>query len=406
MDLPKLREVDAFPVTVSGQKMIGLRDPANFTTEIMAVPHHFYPMLCLLDGRHSIADIQAEYMRKFGELIYREMIEDTVRKLDEALFLDSDTFHRRREQIVREFKRARIRPAMLAGKSYDVSPERLALQIDGFFTHADGPGLPARRLAKPALKGVIAPHIDFLRGGPCFAWAYKQIAEQSDAEVFVILGTAHAQTNKPFVLTYKDFETPFGTMKCDRELVKQIMNRVSYDLMEDEFVHRGEHSIEFQTTFLGYLCRERNDVSIVPVLCGSFHEMIFSRTNPSENPAVTEFVDALTETVRESRKTVCYIAGADLAHVGPRFGDRHPISDAFLRLLRADDLRMISAVEKLDAKGFFANIEADGDRRKICGLPPIYTMLSVMEAKEGKLLRYDQWADPNGTVTFASMAFY
>jgi hypothetical protein len=49
---------------------------------------------------------------------------------------------------------------------------------------------------------------------------------------------------------------------------------------------------------------------------------------------------------------------------------------------------------------------ADGDRRKICGLPPIYTMLSVIEADSGRLLKYQYFPDPAGTVSFASMAFY
>jgi hypothetical protein len=95
-----------------------------------------------------------------------------------------------------------------------------------------------------------------------------------------------------------------------------------------------------------------------------------------------------------------------LAHVGPRFGDEHPISEDFLKLLESDDRRMLKSVEAVDADGFFANIRADGDRRKICGLSPIHTMLSVMDAREGRLLKYQYFPDPAGTVSFASMAFH
>jgi len=406
MDLPKLREVEAFAVTVSGKKMIGLRDPMNYSSEVVAVPQQLYPLLLLLDGQHSVVDIQAEYMRRFGELIFRETIDDVLKVLDAGLFLDSDNFRRKREEIENEFKQSPLRQALLAGKSYDASPEALDQQIQQFFTHEEGPGLPEKKPRKTHVKGIIAPHIDFQRGGPCFAWAYKDLAERADADVYIIFGTAHTHTVMPFVATHKDFETPYGTLPCNRELVRLIQKSVSYDLFRDEFVHRGEHSIEFQTVFLRYLFRDKKEISIVPILCGSFHEMVASRISPAEDARIREFVKAVKNAVKQSGARICCIAGADLAHVGPRFGDVHPISDGFLKLLKADDLRMLEPLERADANGFFSAIQADGDRRKICGLPPIYTMLSVMEATRGKLLKYQQWPDPQGTVTFASMAFY
>jgi len=406
MEYPKLRELEAFPVSVSGQKMIAIRDPLNFSTETMAIPQQLYFMLTMFDGHHSVLDIQAEYMRAGAELIYREKIEEMIQKLDDALFLDSENFRRSRDETIDEFRQSDLRPAFLAGKSYDESPDALAAQIEEFFTHTDGPGPLADAKAGNALKGIIAPHIDFLRGGPCFAWAYKALAEESDAEMFVIFGTAHAPTDELFAITYKDFDTPFGRLACERSIVERIDKGTSGDLLADEFVHRSEHSIEFQAVFLSYLCRDRKDVSIVPVLCGSFHEMILSRTRPIDDERVSEFVTSLKEAVAQSGKKVCYIAGADLAHVGPRFGDPHPISEGFLRLLESDDRRMLECVEKANADAFFENIRADGDRRKICGLPPIYTMLSAMEADSGKLLKYQYFPDPAGTVSFASMALY
>jgi AmmeMemoRadiSam system protein B len=147
-------------------------------------------------------------------------------------------------------------------------------------------------------------------------------------------------------------------------------------------------------------------MAIVPILCGSFHEMIASRTRPIDDPRVNEFVTAVREAIADSSRKVCYIAGADLAHVGPRFGDRQAVSDALLKLLESDDLRMLEKVANADADGFFDYISAEGDRRKICGLPPIYTMLKVADATAGTLLKYEQWPDPAGTVTFASMSFY
>jgi len=363
-------------------------------------------ILSLLDGRHSVMDIQAEYMRTAGELIFREAIQEVVDKLDEGLFLNNENFRSRRDEIFAEFRRSPVRAATLAGKSYDDSPQTLASEIEGFFVHEDGPGPIDRNMNEGTLKGIIAPHIDFMRGGPCFAWAYKALAEASDAEVFVIFGTAHMPTSGPFVITHKGFDTPFGVLPCERSIVEKIETEVADDLLADEFVHMNEHSIEFQAVFLKYLMQDRDDISIVPILCGSFQEMVLSGTSPIDDTRVKEFTGALGKAVGESGKRVCYIAGADLAHVGPRFGDAHPLSEGFMRLLESDDRRMLEHVENLDGDGFFRNIRDDGDRRRICGLPPIYTMLSVMRAHSGKLLKYQYSPDPEGTVSFASMAFY
>ena len=55
--------------------------------------------------------------------------------------------------------------------------------------------------------------------------------------------------------------------------------------------------------------------------------------------------------------------------------------------------------------GFFESVLADGDSRRTCGLSPIYSVLATLPAARGSLLRYGQWPDPQGTVTFASVAF-
>jgi hypothetical protein len=63
-------------------------------------------------------------------------------------------------------------------------------------------------------------------------------------------------------------------------------------------------------------------------------------------------------------------------------------------------------VERGDADGFFEAVARDGDRRRICGLSPIYSLLRMLgPGAAGALRRYAQWPDPQGTVTFASVVF-
>lgn len=408
MDYPKLRSIDAFPVTVSGQRVICLRDPLNFTEKVLFAPFSTFFIISLFDGQHSILDIQAEYVKRFGDLLFKDNILEIVEELDSNYFLDTERFREFRSKLEQSFKKLSIRKEALAGNGYQSDPEGLKKQIRDFFIHLQGPGEPQGYKEVNLLKGAIIPHIDIRRGGICYAWSYKEIAESSNADLFIIFGISHFPIKRLFSLTPKDFETPLGMLETDKDVLNKILEKCSIDFLEDEFVHRSEHSIELQLIFLQYLYGSMKKIKILPILCGYFHEIVLRGNSPQDDPQFREFTKALKDAISTSGKKVCLIASADLAHVGPKFGDREPISPYSLQEAAEEDLKMLEYVERLDLKGFSHSIKKDNDRRRICGFPAIYTLLSIIEAREGKLLKYSQDPEPQtqSAVTFASMAFY
>jgi hypothetical protein len=62
----------------------------------------------------------------------------------------------------------------------------------------------------------------------------------------------------------------------------------------------------------------------------------------------------------------------------------------------------------MDREGFYLFIRRERDQRKICGLPAIYILLKVFEAREGRLLKYGQaiTSETPFVVSFASLGFY
>lgn len=404
---PKLRAIDAFPMESDGRKAIGLRDPSNLTDRIVVVSYSTFFIISLFDGTHSFVDIKAEYMRKYGEMLFTEHIEEIIKCLDDNYLLESERYEVYRQRVEEEFLSSPIRPATFSGKSYASDPQQLIKDLENFFTAPQGPGTPTARQESNPVKGIIAPHIDFQRGGACYAWAYRALAESPDPELFIILGTVHLPTVTPFVLTKKNFETPFGVVETEVKIIEALEKKVHFDLFQDELVQRIEHAIEFQLVFLSFLYRTTKPFKIVPILCGSFHEMITGEGGPLHNHHLTEFLNALKETVAQARYHICCIASADLAHVGIRFGDLVPPSPATLKNLADEDQMMLSYARQMDADSFYHYIRREKDRRKICGLPPIYALLRLMDAKEGRLLNYQQALEPNGSsvVTFASMVF-
>jgi AmmeMemoRadiSam system protein B len=408
VDYPKLREVNIFPIENSGQSLLCLQDPQNVSEKALFLSPPLYFVVSLFDGRHSIRDIQAEYMRRFGEFLFTEKLQEIVNQLDEALYLEGERFQDALRQKEKNFRKASFREALFAGKSYEGDPDGLRAQLEGYFEGTDGPGLPGKRTPGIGLRGVIAPHIDFQRGGFCYAFAHREIAEKNSSSCFVILGIAHVPMKNVFCLTRKDFVTPLGTLSVDQELVDAIQSRCPEDLFEDEGVQRSEHSIEFQSVFLRYLYPEPFPLKIVPILVGSFHEAIEKGIAPMELKPVRRFIDALRESVASLGREVCYIASADLAHVGRQFGDREGMNEYGLRILSQEDQEMLGYVEKRDGEGFFSFIATERDRRRICGFPAIYLLLKLLEAKEGKLLKYGQAFTPEtqSVVSFASLGFY
>ena len=407
---PKMRQVDVFPAEFSGQKVICLRDPLNLSGKIIFLPYPAFFIVSLFDGQNSLLDIQEKFMRQFGELLFRERIEELAIQMEEHLLLDSERFRRLEQESIKAFRDSPTRPLILSGEAYEGDPGALKKMIHSFFAPPEGPELPAAGGKSGELLGGIAPHIDYRRGGNCYAWAHKAIQESSSVDLFIILGTAHSPMGRPFALTRKNFETPWGPVSTDQEFLGAMEAECPFDLYADEFVHKTEHSIELHLIFLRSLWERDHIFHIIPVLCGSFHEAILEDKSPMEIPGVRPFIEALKKTMARSEKKICLLASADLAHVGLRFGDGDPPNRFSMESLGEEDRRMLRSAEEVDAEKFYEFIRREKDRRRICGLPPIYTFLRLLEGhtKEGKLLSYGQSLDEGtqSAVTYASMAFY
>ena len=403
---PRLRNIEAFPVEHEGRPCIGLRDPSGYTPSVILVPLAAREILARFDGRHSIDDIQAALVRKHGEIVPREQIEGLVRALDEHGFLDSAAFAERRRKVDDLFHSASVRAATHAGGAYAGDADGLRRTMDGFFAPPAGPGpLDGTGRGGEPVVGLIAPHIDFHRGGPAYAWAYRDLGARSDADVFVIFGTCHVGMRDAFAVTRKAYDTPFGPAAVDQDFVDALVRRAPLDCFSSEIAHRNEHSIEFQAVFLRYLFAGRRDFAIVPILTSFAHEALAAGRTPETDACVTGFLDALVETAEASGRRVAWIAGADLAHVGPRFGDREPLTRTAMEKLATEDRAMLDPVVAGDASGFFASVAADRDRRRICGLSPIWSLLRVLGGRPGALRHYGHTPDPDCVVSFASVVF-
>jgi AmmeMemoRadiSam system protein B len=294
MDHPKLRPIEAFPVNISGREVICLRDPSQLTEVVVFVPHEALFVLAHFDGQHSLLDVQEAFARRYGQLLYSDTIKNFITRLDEHLLLDNDHFHSYKRPMIEDFRKAPFRQAYHAGTAYAADPHQLEAQLASYFTDPEGPSTAGALPVDAVVQGIVAPHIDPRRGGPCFAWAYEAV-RRATADLFIIFGTAHQPTSVPFPLTLKDYTTPFGLVETDKEFVRALARRYPTDLLSDEIAHRTEHSIEFQALFLRYILGPTRRFRLVPSLVGSFHECVQQGIDPAEMRYVADFIDIIRE---------------------------------------------------------------------------------------------------------------
>jgi AmmeMemoRadiSam system protein B len=401
---PVLRNLQYSPIKEGEDQFIVLWDPSGLSKEKLVLPLNYFFIIQHFDGEHSLTEIGSLYLKRFGEFLMPNKVEQLVTDLDMKLFLEGDQVEAARIQAQNAYRQAPLRQAAFAGRSYEADGVKLKKQIDGFFTSKEGPDFKPSENKGKLIKGLVAPTYDLKQAGPIYAWAYKELQEAQQPDVCVMIGTANAGLEHLFAVTDKDFETPLGVVQTDKTIVDRLKLNAP-EFFREDIAHVQEHAIEFQLPFLQTNTGATKPCTIVPIL-SSFSAM--SLADPTVRASVDKFIAVLKDAIAASGKTVCIIAAGELAHVGMRYGDSAPPTDFSFHRSMQYDLEMLKFVEDLKPEDFAGYIQKEKDQRRISGFSPIYSLLRLIQAEKGQVLRYDRGITDqyNSTVTYASMAFF
>jgi AmmeMemoRadiSam system protein B len=345
-----------------------------------------------------------------GEEVPVELVERLVDELDRGLFLEGPRYRDALARVQRAFADADVRAASHAGGAYHDDPRELRRYLDEKCLGAANGDARAKTAGR--LVGLVAPHIDPWRGAVNYGFAYgalRHALEAQDADTFFLLGTSHAPMRQPFALCRKSFATPLGDMPADLGAIDALADGArdaGFDPYADQFNHKREHSLEFQAVFLRHLLGER-PAQIVPILAG-LGEHQARASDPSSDAGVMRFVEGLRALVESRNGRAIVVAGADLAHVGPRFGDAAPDAGQ-RRALDATDRESLARAVAPDAAAFWDHVARDLDSRRVCGLAPIWSLLrSLPGGAKGELIRYEQTVDKDdgSIVSHAAVGYF
>lgn len=363
-----------------------LRDPLGLSREQLVFPAALAQMLPLLDGSHDLDAIQVAFSQLVGEWVPRDVIVETIDRLDEACLLENERSQTALQEQLARYRAAPFRPPSLAGIGYPEAVDDLVALFAGYEAQAgsgNGQGWRGR--------GIISPHIDYQRGGPVYASVWSRSHDAlAGADLVVILGTDHNGGAGTITLTTLPYATPFGVLPSPGDLVDRLARAIGPgEAFALELNHRQEHSVELSAVWLHYVYHRLGQTPppVLPVLTGSFHHFVGNGHHPAGDIRLNRFVETLRDELAGRRVVV--VASVDLAHVGPSLGDPFVMDSARREALRQSDRRLMAAIHAGDHARFYDEIATVGDRHRICGFSSIYLLLRLLDGAQGTTIAYD-----------------
>jgi AmmeMemoRadiSam system protein B len=398
--LPRLRaDLDFMPSPVDDRPGLLIRDSFRYSDTVLIVPPPLVQCLTCFDGLQTQLDLRAMLVEISGQLEVGDLEDQLIDVLTRSGFLDDETFHEMKQQREKEFAASAVREPSHAGSAYPSDREELRTVMDQWMT---GEASANRN----NLIGIAAPHVSPGGGYESYRAAYGLLGPEYKDRTFVILGTSHYGAPERFGLTRKPYVTPWGASRTNVTLVDELTRQAPAAIATEDYCHAVEHSIEFQVLFLQSIFGP--DISVLPILCGSYAQSIYRGGQPESSENVNRFLGALGDIADREGDRLLWVLGIDMAHMGKRYGDRFEALANENEMLAVDgrDRVRMDRIMAGDAAGFWELVQEYHDDLKWCGSSPVYTFLKVMPHARGSLERYEQWnIDPQSVVSFAGMSF-
>ena len=398
--LPRLRfNLDFMASSDPARPGLVIRDPYHYSDAVLVVPTPLVPCLDCFDGIQTELDLRSELVRITGQIQVGEVERNLFDSLDEAGFLENETYRRLRTDREEEFAAEPKRAAVFAGSAYPDEAGALSTVMTEQVGAAQGVG---------STLAIAAPHASPEGGWRTYRAAYQSLLPRELArdKIFVLLGTSHYGAPDRFGLTRKNFVTPYGEARTETALVNELTSAADGAVKLEDYCHAVEHSLEFQVVFLQHLYGP--DVRILPILCGPFVKSIYEGGLPEDNESVRRFLDALAEINDREQKRLFWVLGVDMSHMGRRYGD--PIvaqaNAGEMLAVEEKDQERIDQLTAGETAAYWDLVQRNKDDLKWCGASPFYTFLKTMPPLTGELLDYHQWQiDPQSVVSFGALRF-
>lgn len=383
---PRLRPVQARPVQRQGQQWFALVDSSGLSEAQVALTSPAFFVVTHFDGVHTLASVRAAFQERFNQPLPMEQLRGLIEQLDEAMLLDSPRFAAAMQAQIDAYVASDVRPM----REEALPPEELLLpMIERIVQPIDRTGVAS---STRRLLGLVAPHLDYPRGLPLYTAAYGTLAAQVQVgqvpELVVVLGTNHYGMRAGPVATNKDFETLFGRVAGDSDAVYQMNDLYGDDLLQGQYDHLREHSVELQVHLLARIIGS-DRFKILPLILPDACEK-------ESQESLSRLAAAILRVAAERDGSMLIVAGADLSHVGSHFGDERPLEPAWLTHVADSDRTMVKQLRMGRPDGFVDGLRDNSNITRICSTGSLYVLRRILDHAAWQDLGYHQACDAEG----------
>ncbi len=379
---PTLRPVEAFRWDDKDGEAVGLRDVTGLSDVVLSMSEPVLVALSMMDGEATCLQIQQHFQQQTGQALSDETFQALLDHLQEAHFLEGPAFESHYQTLVDDYRSQDARQMH--------SAESLGIDETGQ-VFKDMLTTPAGDVASLKVRGIVAPHLDYPRGKPCYAAAYGVLSRRSAPDRVIILGTNHFGRSQSIVATGKAFQTPLGCTRTDTDFLDRLEKKCG-SLRTFELDHAQEHSIELQVAWLQFLYGA-DQFEIVPFLCPDPSANICHDVSHENMVDLTDFAQALRDEIELDSADTLIVAGADLSHVGAEFGDENQLTEEFLAGVELKDRASLDSLLSGHSDAFINTVAQDGNQTRVCSAGCMSVISRVLNDAQVSLLGYHQAVD-------------
>ncbi|MHC4448175.1 MAG: AmmeMemoRadiSam system protein B [Planctomycetota bacterium] len=383
---PHLRPIQPVPVIKGGKALLALRDPTMMSRQTMVVHAGVLPVLQRFRGDRSVQEISAQLSGSVDQII------ELAKGLDRVGLLWGPTFERLESEL-REKLQAEGAFPIRASLSIGKTEEDCRGTIEGYFEQTEDPELTGQVL------GIVAPHLDYQRGWPNYAAAYRCVRETEPPQRVVILGTNHFGVGEGVVLSEYGFISPMGRCPSDGVAISKLVERLGRGLIVDQLDHLPEHSVELHLPWLQYLFGN------VPVVAALIPDPLAPPTTDDTEAVTTQqFLDALPAVLDELGGRTLFVASSDLSHVGLQFGEPRPVDDQRRLDVERIDRELLAKYATGDPEEFVSAVRWNKNPTRWCSVGNLAATLQLLQPDTVELIDYRQACDERGFALVSSAA--
>jgi AmmeMemoRadiSam system protein B len=261
------------------------------------------------------------------------------------------------------------RPPAVSGTFYPSSPDELALAVLGYLEDI---------LVSPAL-GVVSPHAGYIYSGRVQGALFSGIEVP---QIVLLVGPNHRLglrelIGKASIVMSGRFSTPLGDVEIDENMA-ELVRAGSEMIVEDNYSHAVEHSLEVQLPFLQV---KREDVRIVPILLN----LSGNEGHNAIHDFCRELGNCLASAIEQIDEDILIVASSDMNHYESR------------EETGRKDRLALDRIESYDVASFLEVTEAENI--SACGRGAIATMMEACKklgAESAEIVMYDDSGDVSG----------